>query len=196
MPVIPVLADYFGLRFLLRWFKNLSIQFKNYGWVGSHHLSNNWSIFQASHGSVQDLSCIGGGTGISFTNKPRASPSENYFFTMKNYFHSLVFILVVFFGFSSFTNTEAPAPIIGNLHVVSQSSNSVTFDWDDCDCAPKIYTVKYVRVSDGYTSPEFQTANSNYTFGNLSSGTYQFFFKVDCNGGSSGFIGEDDQVQI
>ncbi len=115
---------------------------------------------------------------------------------MKKYFNSLVFIFLVSFGFSSFKNAETTNPGLPNLHIVSQTASGVTYDWDDCGCASKIYTTKYVRVSDGYTSPEFQTSNSNFTFGNLPSGTYQFFFKVDCNGGSSGFIGADDQLEL
>lgn len=115
---------------------------------------------------------------------------------MKKYFHSLLFTFVVLFGFSSFKNAETTTPDLTNLHVVSQSSNAVTFDWDDCDCSSKIYTVKYVRISDGYTSPEFHTGNSIFTFGNLQPGTYKFFFKVDCSGGSSGFIGDVDQIVL
>ncbi|MBI1226944.1 MAG: hypothetical protein GC192_17060 [Bacteroidetes bacterium] len=112
--------------------------------------------------------------------------------------HLLVLILAFgsVIGFGSFAPDETTPPVPTNLHVVTKTSNSILFDWDDCGCSSSSYTVKYVRISDGYTSPEFDTGNSQFTFGNLQPSEYMFYFRVNCNGSSSGFIGQDDLIAM
>jgi hypothetical protein len=52
-----------------------------------------------------------------------------------------------------------------------------------------------MRQGDGFTSPDFFTTSTNYTFANLTAGTYAFYFYSVCGEEtSSGFIVTDDVI--
>ena len=69
----------------------------------------------------------------------------------------------------------------------------VSFTWDNCSSCNS-YEVKYVRLSDGYTSPLFSTASASITLTGLASGEYVFYFRTVCDGGVSGFIVIEDNI--
>ncbi len=57
------------------------------------------------------------------------------------------------------------------------------------------YTLKYVRQSDGYASPEYATSGTSYTFSGLSAGNYVFYVATICGDEKSSFIGVEDLVE-
>lgn len=86
------------------------------------------------------------------------------------------------------TTCTAPA----NVTVASQGTASVTFDWDDAGFGLTEYRVFYVRG--GYTSPEYATTNSNFTYSSLAAGLYDFYFYTVCERGESDIIVIEDLV--
>lgn len=109
---------------------------------------------------------------------------------MKNFFFVSVFLATFFFGFANPANndfTSCPAPT--NVTKVDQTSNSISFEWDDCGCVATEYRVYYVK--NGQTSPEFATTDPNISIGGLSAGNYQFYFYTVCGSGNSFIIVEE-----
>ncbi len=109
-----------------------------------------------------------------------------------------IFFLTVFlpltFGFSMpETKTLTSCPDPANVSVVSQTTNSITFDWDDCYCSLTEYRVYYKKG--GFTSSEFSTTSSDFTFTGLSAGTYDFYFYTVCGTEVSGFIIVQDSME-
>ncbi len=111
---------------------------------------------------------------------------------MKNHLSFLTVLLPLFFAFSNPESPEITCPAPSNVHVTAVSTGTISFEWDDCGCVGNGYKVKYVRQSDGYTSPEVSTTNSNFTFSGLSAGKYTFYFWTDCGGEKSEIIGVED----
>ncbi len=110
----------------------------------------------------------------------------------KQSFLLLFFPLMFAFSYPENPDTSCSAPT--NVQVTAKSSGSVTFDWDDYDGNPNGYKVKYLRQSDGYTSPEYFTGTSDFTFSSLPAGRYTFYFKTDCGGEVSGIIIIEDLI--
>ena len=117
---------------------------------------------------------------------------------MKNLAMILTILIPLTFAFTSPESIQTIGPEISldnncppptNIHAVDQTSNSVTYDWDDCTCANPRYRMYYVK--NGVTSSLYMTAQSNYTFTNLSPGLYQFYFYRVCGGGRNSIIIED-----
>ncbi|MBK9014139.1 MAG: hypothetical protein IPM82_08615 [Saprospiraceae bacterium] len=113
---------------------------------------------------------------------------------MKKHLFLLLATCLMAFGASSYKNIDDTCPEPYNVHVTAQASGSISFDWDDCGCSSTSFKVKYVRKADGYTSPEYSTGSSNFTFSSLQAGDYIFYFGTDCGGETSGFIGADDLI--
>jgi len=114
---------------------------------------------------------------------------------------SLIFLLLVLplaFGFSGLKNDKTTACTCSapsNVELTFQDSGSISFDWDDCGCFGFTeFKVKYTRAEDHYSSPEYSTGSSNYSFSNLPSGTYDFYFKTVCGSEGSSFIVIEDQI--
>ena len=95
-------------------------------------------------------------------------------------------------GFANDSETTCGVP--DNVSVVSTSSGSITFDWDDCASGCQEYEVRYVRLADGFVSSWRSTSSSNNTFSGLASGTYEFHFRTVCGGSVSGFIVIQDNI--
>ncbi len=109
---------------------------------------------------------------------------------MKIFFFVSILLLSCSFGFSSSNTaglTECPTP--ENVSVVSQSTNAVSFDWDDCGCAFTEYRVFFVKG--GQASTEYSSTTSNISFTGLSAGMYRFYFYTVCEGGVSSIIIDD-----
>ncbi|MBI1228019.1 MAG: hypothetical protein GC192_22495 [Bacteroidetes bacterium] len=109
---------------------------------------------------------------------------------MKKSMFFFAFLLTANFMFSKSQSeilTECSAP--SNLTVVSQTSSSVSFDWDDCGCGETSYKVYYVKA--GQASSPVTTPTSDITFSSLSSGTYTFYFATICGEDSSSIIVEE-----
>ena len=111
---------------------------------------------------------------------------------MKNLFFAFAFLIPVLFAFKTPESTDVTCPTPTNVQVSGQSSGTISFDWDDCGCLSTGFTVKYLRQSDGYTSPETTVTSSNYTFSGLTAGTYKFYFRTKCGGETSGAIVIED----
>ena len=137
-------------------------------------------------------------TASLFNPCPSASKSPTgiqNFQTMKIAIFFLTVFLPLTFGFSmpeekKLTNCPDPA----NVTVVSKTSSSISFEWDDCECVPTEYRVYY--VTGGYTSSEYATTSSQYTFTGLSAGEYSFYFYTVCGTEVSGFIVVTDTIEV
>ncbi len=102
-------------------------------------------------------------------------------------------LLVSTLTLPAFKAADASCPDPSNVHKSGSGSGYITYDWDDCGCLLNNYKVKYIRKSDGYTSPVYSTSSSNFTFTGLQPGAYTFYFWTDCGGGNiSNVIGVDD----
>lgn len=113
---------------------------------------------------------------------------------MKNLVCSIAFMLPLLFAFANPSVPEMTCPAPSNVHVAGSGSGYISFDWDDCGCFSTGFTVKYFRLSDGYTSPEINITNSNYTFSNLAAGNYKFYFRTNCGSETSTSIVTEDLV--
>ncbi len=113
---------------------------------------------------------------------------------MKNLLSVFAFLLTMLFASATPQSPETSCPAPSNVQVTGTGSGSISFDWDNCNCFSTGFTVKYLRHSDGYTSPEVFVTSSDYTFSGLQAGTYTFYFKTKCGGGESGIIGWEDLI--
>lgn len=77
--------------------------------------------------------------------------------------------------------------------VSDQSSGSVTFTWE-AQASAISYQVYYTREEDNYTSSPVTTGNTYISFTNLPSGTYDFYFRTNCDRESSDYIILDDLI--
>jgi Fibronectin type III domain len=111
---------------------------------------------------------------------------------MKNLLSVFAFLIPMLFAFANPQSPETTCPAPSNVHVTGTGSGSISFDWDNCNCFSTGFTVKYQRLSDGYTSPEVSVTSSNHTFSGLQAGSYKFFFKTVCGSEVSGIIGIED----
>ena len=117
------------------------------------------------------------------------------FRTMKKLLFFLALFLPFTFGFSmpeveNLTTCSDPA----NVSVVSKTSSSISFDWDDCGCGQTEYRVYYVQGE--YVSPESSTTSSSFTYTGLSAGTYSFYFYTVCGAEVSGFVVLEDTLEL
>lgn len=109
---------------------------------------------------------------------------------MKKSVFLIAFLFAANFMFSkSQDEAVSECPAVSHLTIVSQSSSSVTFDWDDCGCGDVTYKVFYVKA--GQASSPIFTSTSGITFSSLSSGSYTFYFATICGEDSSSIIVED-----
>jgi len=111
---------------------------------------------------------------------------------MKKIFLFAFLLLGLGLFISSFKHVETTCNAPSNVHVVSSTSNSKTFDWDNCNCFSTGYEVWYLRKSDGYTSQAVTVTASEYTFTGLQAGAYTFYFRTKCGTQKSDIIGIDD----
>ncbi|MEO1258841.1 MAG: fibronectin type III domain-containing protein [Bacteroidota bacterium] len=81
---------------------------------------------------------------------------------------------------------ECSAP--QNVAATSINAGNISFDWDDCSGGCTEYKVKYHREEDSYSSSEFTTSSSAFSFSNLPDGTYDFYFSTVCGGDASSLI--------
>ncbi len=81
---------------------------------------------------------------------------------------------------------EAPT----NLVKTGQTTSAISFSWNGTGQ----HVVKYVRQSDGYTSPDIFVSGTSYTFSDLTAGSYTFYFATDCDGEVSDFIVTEDVI--
>jgi hypothetical protein len=113
---------------------------------------------------------------------------------MKNLLSVFAFLIPMFFAFANPQSPETSCPAPSNVHVTGTGTGSISFDWDNCNCFSTGYSVKYQRLSDGYTSPVIFVTSSDYTFSGLQVGDYKFFFVTQCGGEESSFICIEDRV--
>lgn len=109
---------------------------------------------------------------------------------MKNVLIILASLIPLLFSVTASDSKEhlsCKAP--GSIQVTAQTNNTVTYDWEDSSCSIVGYHVYYVKNGD--TSSEWVTGNSNFTFTNLSTGTYHFYFYTEFVGGSASIIVEE-----
>lgn len=76
-----------------------------------------------------------------------------------------------------------------DVEISSQTSNSVSFIWDDEGNTTKVW---YYRSEDTYTSQSTTTGNNSINYSNLSDGTYTFYFATVCGTTTSQSIVIDD----
>lgn len=113
---------------------------------------------------------------------------------MKKMIFLVLFAMTMALGFANEFETTCDAP--NNVVVVSKSSGSISFDWDDCSGGCVEYEVRYVRLSDNYVSSWRTASSSNYSFTGLPDGGYEFQFRTVCVGDVSGFIVIEDNVWL
>ncbi|MEZ4934793.1 MAG: fibronectin type III domain-containing protein [Saprospiraceae bacterium] len=113
---------------------------------------------------------------------------------MKKTIFLVLFAMTMVLAFANECETTCDAP--NNVVVVSKSSGSISFDWDDCAGGCLEYEVRYVRLSDNYTSSWRTVSSSDYSFTGLYDGGYEFQFRTVCGGGVSGFIVIEDNVWL
>ena len=112
---------------------------------------------------------------------------------MKKSMFFITFMLIANFTFSNSQNAglvvcSAPANVI----IISRTSSSVSFDWNDCGCLMPEFRVYY--VVNGQSSQEASSSNSGISFSGLSSGSYRFYFYTICGGVASSIIIEDVMI--
>lgn len=88
------------------------------------------------------------------------------------------------------SDTSCPAP---SVSVTDYSSGSVTFTWPAMDGVTG-YEVYYVRQEDNYVSSPVVVGGNTISFSNLPPGTYDFYFRTLCGGGTSSYVIEDDLI--
>jgi hypothetical protein len=120
-------------------------------------------------------------------------------FTMKSSLIFTLFTLSLLFGCvkpkEDLIQTEkSSCPTPTNVIRTNKASGSISYSWSAVTGAVQ-YKLKYVRQKDNYTSPDYFTTSTSYTFSNLQSGDYAFYFYTVCSDGTSGaFINWDDVV--
>jgi Fibronectin type III domain len=110
--------------------------------------------------------------------------STNTFFTsnifsMKKALFFLTLFLPLMFGFSESQMVCMDCPAPTNLQLISQTSSSVTFSWTGNGSAAE-YRIRYTRQEDNYTSSDYFTTNSCYTFDGLAKGHYRVYVAKYC----------------
>ncbi len=118
------------------------------------------------------------------------APAISTHCTMKKILFFIAFFLPVVFAFSPAASVDASCDTPGNVHKTGSTDASMTFAWDASGGTG--YKVYYVRRSDGYTSQQWTTTNTSFTFPGLSAGAYSFYFASVCGGEVSGYIVVDD----
>ena len=110
---------------------------------------------------------------------------------------SILFLSFVLTFVLCTANTNSPdwvtCPSPSNVSKVGETSNSISFDWDDCGCASTGYEVSITR--NGTETETFSASSSDFTFANLEVGSYEFRFYTDCGGVLSAPVIIDDIVQ-
>lgn len=109
-------------------------------------------------------------------------------------FFLLTFLVPLKSGFSTPVAVEAtcPAP---NVTITDKDSGFVSFAWDAVSGA-SAYKVYYYRSEDNYTSSEFTTGSTSFSFSSLPAGTYDFYFATNCGGVTSGYIVVEDILMV
>jgi hypothetical protein len=110
-----------------------------------------------------------------------------------------ILLTIAIFSFFSFNTVDSNVNDLtcdspDNVTVRSQTSTSITFDWDACSGGCDGYLVYYQKHGSS-PSGNFSTDDPAITFSNLPAGTYDFYFATKCTGGGiSSFIVIEDQV--
>lgn len=99
---------------------------------------------------------------------------------MKNLFFVIVCVFSTVFSLEA-SDVSCPAP--QNVHKVSETSSSISFDWNDCFCSGQTFQVYYVK--NGVPSAPVTVNSSEVDFSNLTTGTYEFHFVTTCISGTS-----------
>ncbi len=89
---------------------------------------------------------------------------------------------------------DCSCPVVTNLQNTGATANSLSYSWNGSTEAI-YYEVWYVRDG-GHTSAVSTATLTSYTFNNLLPGDYIFYVRVVCDGGTSGFIGVEDQIEL
>ena len=112
---------------------------------------------------------------------------------MKKAIFFFVFVFILTFSFANEINYDVSCNAPVNVSKTAQATGSISFDWDDCTDGCVEYEVQYVRQEDGYTSSA-RTSTSAISFTGLVDGTYDFYFRTDCGGPLSSWVGVEDMV--
>ena len=112
---------------------------------------------------------------------PTVYLGQSTFFMKKLvYFLALVMPIMVAFRVASVPkDSECTCGAPTNVVKTEQTRSSITFDWDDIEDAT-LYRLTARKVGAKLTN--FTSTSSTFKFDNLTSGTYEFTFKTDCNG--------------
>ena len=113
---------------------------------------------------------------------------------MKKAIFFFLFVFAISFSFANETGCDVSCDTPANVTKVSQSSGTITFDWDDCSGGCSSYEVRYVRLEDGYVSSFRTVSSSSATFTGLADGEYEFQFRTVCSGGVSSIIGVEEVI--
>ena len=113
---------------------------------------------------------------------------------MKSFFSALFLTVSISIGFAftEFSTLTCTAP--QNVATTLNSGGDISFDWDDCTGSCTEYKVKYVRQGDQYTSSEYTTSVSSFSFTGLTTGTYDFYFYTVCGTQVSPFITIEENI--
>lgn len=96
-------------------------------------------------------------------------------------------LLLVTFCFATTLNTsDFTCSPPQDVTKISETSSSVSFEWNSCFCPGQSFEVYYVK--DGNTSTIYSVSSSGFNFTNLTAGTYEFHFRTVCASGSSADI--------
>ena len=88
---------------------------------------------------------------------------------------------------------DCECPQVTNLQVTGQTIGSPTISWSG-NIQADAYIVKYSRQEDSYTSSDFSTCNTSFTFSGLAAGSYIFSVAAECNETRSEFIVTEDII--
>lgn len=103
-----------------------------------------------------------------------------------------LFLLIAFAsGFRATSGGDSLSCTPPSVSVTDYSSGSVTFTWPAMDGVTG-YEVYYVRQEDNYVSSPVVVGGNTISFSNLPPGTYDFYFRTICGGGTSSYIVEED----
>lgn len=119
---------------------------------------------------------------------------QNFCAIMKKVIFFILFAFAMTTTFALSTTNDLTCSEPTNITNTGSLAGTISFSWDGCSSCNG-YEVKYVRLSDGYTSSLFSTTSASITLTGLASGEYAFYFRTVCgDGGVSGFIVIEDSI--
>lgn len=81
-----------------------------------------------------------------------------------------------------------------NVIKLSESSGTISFDWNDCFCSDQTFEAYYVKG--GQASPIYTINGSGFTFSNLAPGVYKFHFRTTCGSGMSAEVIIEEDIVV